>query len=175
MFFPGGHVLLQIVLRTGIIYLLVLIGVRLSGKREVGQMTPFDLTLLLLLSNSVQNAMTGPDTSLAGGAVAACTLLVVNYGVAAVSGSNRRLRRLIEGEPSLLVHDGKVIEAHMARERVSMDELHRALREHGINSCDQVALAVLEVDGSISCLKYDEIKPDANTHLVRRRFIQKKQ
>ena len=167
--------LLQIVLRTGIIYLLVLIGVRLSGKREVGQMTPFDLTLLLLLSNSVQNAMTGPDTSLTGGAVAACTLLVLNYGVAAVSGSNRRLRRLIEGEPSLLVHDGKVIESHMARERVSMDELHRALREHGINSCDQVALAVLEVDGSISCLKYDEIKPDANTHLVRRRFIQKKQ
>jgi uncharacterized membrane protein YcaP (DUF421 family) len=174
VFFPGGHVLLQIVLRTGIIYLLVLIGVRLSGKREVGQMTPFDLTLLLLLSNSVQNAMTGPDTSLTGGAVAACTLLVLNYGVAAVSGSNRRLRRLIEGEPSLLVHDGKVIESHMARERVSMDELHRALREHGINSCDQVALAVLEVDGSISCLKYDEIKPDANTHLVRRRFIQKK-
>jgi uncharacterized membrane protein YcaP (DUF421 family) len=175
VFFPGGHVLLQIVVRTGIIYLLVLIGVRLSGKREVGQMTPFDLTLLLLLSNSVQNAMTGPDTSLAGGAVAACTLLVLNYGVAAVSGSNRRLRRLIQGEPSLLVHDGKVIESHMARERVSMDELHRALREHGINSCDQVALAVLEVDGSISCLKYDEIKPDANTHLVRRRFIQKKQ
>jgi uncharacterized membrane protein YcaP (DUF421 family) len=175
VFFPGGHVLLQIVVRTGIIYLLVLIGVRLSGKREVGQMTPFDLTLLLLLSNSVQNAMTGPDTSLAGGAVAACTLLVLNYGVAAVSGSNRRLRRLIQGEPSLLVHDGKVIESHMARERVSLDELHRALREHGINSCDQVALAVLEVDGSISCLKYDEIKPDANTHLLRRRFIQKKQ
>jgi uncharacterized membrane protein YcaP (DUF421 family) len=175
VFFPGGHVLLQIVLRTGIIYLLVLIGVRLSGKREVGQMTPFDLTLLLLLSNSVQNAMTGPDTSLMGGGVAACTLLVLNYGVAAVSGSNRRLRRLIEGEPSLLVHDGKIIESHMARERVSMDELHRALREHGINSCDQVALAVLEVDGSISCLKYDEIKPDAKTHLARRRFIQKKQ
>ena len=173
-FFPGGHVLLQIVLRTGVIYLLVLIGVRLSGKREVGQMTPFDLTLLLLLSNSVQNAMTGPDTSLLGGAVAACTLLVLNYGVAAVSGSNRHLRRWIEGEPSLLIHDGKVIESHMARERVSMDELHRALREHGINNCEQVALAVLEVDGSISCLKYDEIKPDANTHLVRRRFIQKK-
>ncbi len=173
-FFPGGSVLLQIVLRTGVIYLLVLIGVRLSGKREVGQMTPFDLTLLLLLSNSVQNAMTGPDTSLLGGVVAACTLLVLNYGVAAVSGSNRRLRRLIQGEPSLLIHDGKVIESHMARERVSMDELHRALREHGINSCEQVALAVLEVDGSISCLKYDEIKPDANTHLVRRRFIQKK-
>ena len=174
-FFPGSSVLLQIVLRTGVIYLLVLIGVRLSGKREVGQMTPFDLTLLLLLSNSVQNAMTGPDTSLAGGAVAACTLLILNYLVADVSGANRRFRRWIQGQPTLLVHDGKTIESHMAREHVSMDELHRALREHGISSCDQVALAVLEVDGSISCLKYDEIKPDASTHLARRRFIQKKQ
>lgn len=173
--FPGSHVLLQIVLRTGVIYLLVLIGVRLSGKREVGQMTPFDLTLLLLLSNSVQNAMTGPDTSLSGGAVAACTLLVLNYLVGNLSGVNRRFRRLVQGQPSLLVHDGKVIESHMEHEHVSMDELHRALREHGISSCDQVALAVLEVDGSISCLKYDEIKPDASTHLVRRRFIQKKQ
>jgi uncharacterized membrane protein YcaP (DUF421 family) len=175
VFFPGGHVLLQIVLRTGLIYLLVLIGVRLSGKREVGQMTPFDLTLLLLLSNSVQNAMTGPDTSLLGGAVAAGTLLLLNYLVADVSGGSRRFRRLIQGQPSLLVHDGKIIEAHLAREHVSIDELHRALREHGINGCDQVALAVLEVDGSISCLKYDEIKPDARTHLARRRFIQKKE
>jgi uncharacterized membrane protein YcaP (DUF421 family) len=173
--FPGGHVLLQIVVRTGVIYLLVLIGVRLSGKREVGQMTPFDLTLLLLLSNSVQNAMTGPDTSLMGGAVAAATLLILNYVIANLSGTNRRFRRWVQGEPSLLVHDGQVIESHMARERVSMDELDRALREHGINSCNQVALAVLEVDGSISCLKYDEIKPDANTHLVRRKGIQRKQ
>jgi uncharacterized membrane protein YcaP (DUF421 family) len=174
VFFPGANVLLQIVLRTGVIYLLVLIGVRLSGKREVGQMTPFDLTLLLLLSNSVQNAMTGPDTSLLGGAVAASTLLILNYLVGNVAGGSRRFRKLVEGEPSLLVHDGKPIEEHMAREHVSMDELHRALREHGINSCDQVALAVLEVDGSISCLKYDEIKPDASTHLARRKGVQKK-
>src|SRR5438067_10902953 len=104
MFFPGSHVLLQIVLRTAVIYVLVLIGVRLSGKREVGQMTPFDLTLLLLLSNSVQNAMTGPDTSLLGGVIAAGTLLLLNYGVAGVSGTNRRLRRLIQGQPTLLVH-----------------------------------------------------------------------
>ena len=172
---PGAaHVLLQIVLRTGVIYLVVLIGVRLSGKREVGQMTPFDLTLLLLLSNSVQNAMTGPDTSLLGGIVAACTLLGMNYIVGSISGSHRGFRRFVQGQPSLLVHDGEVIEAHMAREHVSMDELQRALREHGIAQCKDVALAVLEVDGSISCLKYDEIKPDANSHLVRRRFIQKK-
>ena len=138
-------------------------------------MTPFDLTLLLLLSNSVQNAMTGPDTSLLGGAVAACTLLL-NYLVADISGLDRRFRKLIQDQPSQLVHDGKVIEAHTAKEHVSMDELHRALREHGISCVDQVASSVLEVDGSISCLKHDEIKPDANTHLAagRRRFIQKK-
>lgn len=174
LFPAGAHVALQIFLRTGVIYLVVLIGVRLSGKREVGQMTPFDLTLLLLLSNSVQNAMTGPDTSLVGGVVAASTLLLLNYLVGVFSGTSRGFRRVVEGQPSLLVHDGKVIDTHMAKEHVSMDELQRALREHGIATCHDVALAVLEVDGSISCLKYDEIKPDANTHLVRRRFIQKK-
>ena len=169
----NAHTLVEIALRTGVIYLLVLIGIRISGKREVGQMTPFDLTLLLLISNSVQNAMTGPDTSLAGGAVAATTLLILNYLVADVSGANRRFRKYIQGQPSLLVHDGEVIESHMAQEHVSMDELERALREHGISTYKQAALAVLEVDGSISVLKYDDIEPAASTHLNRRRFLKK--
>ncbi len=139
--YPGAHVLLIIVLRTAAIYAVVLLGVRLSGKREVGQMTPFDLTLLLLISNAVQNAMTGPDTSLLGGVIAACTLLVMNYFVADLSGANRRFRKLIEGQPSLLIHDGQVMTAHMAKEHVSMDELERSLREHGIASYHDVALA----------------------------------
>jgi uncharacterized membrane protein YcaP (DUF421 family) len=172
---PGAHVLLGIVARTAVVYAVVLVGIRLSGKREVGQMTPFDLTLLLLISNAVQNAMTGPDTSVLGGVVAACTLLTLNYFVAEVSGGNRRFRKFIQGQPSLLVHDGQVIDSHMAKEHVSMDELQRALREHGIASYHDVALAVLEVDGSISCMKYDDIKPTAPTHLARRRFIQKKE
>jgi uncharacterized membrane protein YcaP (DUF421 family) len=166
-------VLLGIVLRTATIYAVVLVGVRLSGKREVGQMTPFDLTLLLLLSNAVQNAMTGPDTSLWGGVVAACTLLLMNYLVAELSGENRRFRKFVEGQPTLLIHDGQVISSHMAKEHVSNDELRRALREHGIADYKDVALAVLEVDGSISCLKYDDLAPTAHSHL-RRRFIQKK-
>jgi uncharacterized membrane protein YcaP (DUF421 family) len=171
--FPGWHVLGGIVLRTAAVYATVLLGVRLSGKREVGQMTPFDLTLLLLISNAVQNAMTGPDNSLAGGIIAAATLLLLNYLIAEVSGGNRRFRKFIQGQPSLLVHDGQVIESHMAKEHVSMDELQRAMREHGIPSLHDVALAVLEVDGSISFLKYDEIKPTASTHLVHRKFLQK--
>jgi uncharacterized membrane protein YcaP (DUF421 family) len=171
----GGRVLLEIVLRTAVVYIVVLAGVRLSGKREVGQMTPFDLTLLLLISNAVQNAMTGSDTSLLGGVAAAATLLVLNYLVAEVSGGNRKFRKFIQGQPSLLVHDGKIIEGHMAKEHVSMDELQRSLREHGISSYHDVALAVLEVDGSISCLKYDEIKPAADSHLAHRKFLQKHQ
>jgi uncharacterized membrane protein YcaP (DUF421 family) len=171
--FPGTHTLLNIALRTIVIYGVVLLGVRLSGKREVGQMTPFDLTLLLLLSNSVQNAMTGPDTSLLGGVIAASTLLVMNYFVAEASGLNRRFRRFIQGQPTLLIHDGEIISSHMAKEHVSADELHRALREHGIADYKDVALAVLEVDGSISCLKYNDLAPTAHTHL-RRRFLQKK-
>ena len=171
--FPGPHVLLEIVLRTLVVYFVVLLGVRLSGKREVGQMTPFDLTLLLLISNSVQNAMTGPDNSLLGGVAAALTLLLLNYLVADLSGTNRRFRKLIQGQPSLLIHDGQIITAHMSKEHVSMDELERALREHGINSYKDVALGVLEVDGSISCLKYDELNPASHNHLVRRKYIQK--
>src|ERR1700747_3785350 len=106
---PGARVLLEIGLRTATIYAVVLLGVRLSGKREVGHMTPFDLTLLLLISNAVQNAMTGPDTSLLGGVVAASTLLVLNYLIAEVSGGNRRFRKFVQGQPSLLVHDGQLM------------------------------------------------------------------
>lgn len=168
----AAHVVIEIAVRTAIIYAVVLLGVRLSGKREVGQMTPFDLTLLLLLSNSVQNAMTGSDTSVVGGVVAAATLLLLNFVVAEYSGINRRFRKLIQGQPSLLVHDGEVISSHMAKEHVSMDELQQALRQHGIASYHDVALAVLEIDGSISCLKYDDIASTANTHL-RRRFLKK--
>jgi len=151
------HTLLEIVLRTTVVYVLVLVGIRLTGKREVGQMTPFDLTLLLLLSNSVQNSMTGGDNSLVGGAVAALVLLVLNYVLAEISGLNRRFRKLLQGSPTLLIHNGECITAHIAKEHISMDELNRALREHGVSNIGDVSLAVLEVDGAISVLKYDDV------------------
>ncbi len=164
------HTLLEILLRTLTVYFVVLIGVRLTGKREVGMMTPFDLTLLLLLSNSVQNAMTGPDNSLIGGVVAALTLLLLNYGIAEGAGLNRKFRKFVQGQPTLLIHDGQVISAHMAKEHVSSDELMRALREHGVASIDDVSIAVLEVDGSISILKYDDVKPGHAAHARRKIF-----
>lgn len=170
---PNFHIVVEIIFRSAIVYLVVLLGVRLSGKREVGQMTPFDLTLLLLISNSVQNAMTGSDSTLIGGIVAALTLLLMNYLVAEMAGVNRRFRKMVEGQPTLLVHKGKIISEHMTKERVSMDQLERALREHGIGNYHDVALAVLEVDGSISCLKYDEINPSTQDHPVRRKYLKK--
>jgi len=152
------HGLLEIALRTTVIYVVVLLGIRLTGKREVGQMTPYDLTLLLLLSNSVQNAMTGPDTSLLGGVIAAMVLLALNYLVAERAGKDRRFRGAVEGSPTLLVPDGTEIPEHMAKEHISADELNRALREHGCNSVQDAALVVLEVDGAISVLKYDDVQ-----------------
>ena len=166
------HAVLGIILRTTAIYVVVLLGIRLTGKREVGQMTPFDLTLLLLLSNSVQNAMTGPDTSLIGGIVAALVLLILNYFLAEVSGLNRRFRRFIQGSPSLLIHNGELIAAHAAKEHVSTDEIERVLREHGVSCIQDVALAVLEVDGSISVLKYDDVPDHLKPHR-RLKFLQR--
>lgn len=169
------HTMLEILLRTLTVYFVVLIGVRLTGKREVGQMTPFDLTLLLLLSNSVQNAMTGPDNSLVGGIVAAVTLLLLNYAIAEGAGVNRKFRRFVQGQPSLLIHDGQLIASHMAKEHVTSDEIMRALREHSIASINDVALAVLEVDGSISILKYDDVKPGHEPHKRHMKFLARNQ
>ena len=170
---PSLQTIVEIIIRTGCIYVVVLLGVRLTGKREVGQMTPFDLTLLLLLSNAVQNAMTGPDTSVFGGIAAALTLLILNYVIAEWSGANRRFRKLVQGSPSLLIHNGEIVTAHLAREHVTVDEVQRACREHGIGSIHDVALGVLEVDGSISLLRYDDVP--ANFRSRHMKFLQKKQ
>ncbi|HEY3374729.1 MAG TPA: YetF domain-containing protein [Candidatus Aquicultor sp.] len=140
----------QIFTRTAVIYFVVLIGLRLTGKREIGQFTPFDLVLVLLIANAVQNAMVGPDTSLSGGIVAALTLLGINYLVSAIADRSRILQELTVGKPTLLIHDGKVIESNLTREKITYDELEAALREHGINKISDVQGAVLEVDGSIS-------------------------
>jgi uncharacterized membrane protein YcaP (DUF421 family) len=140
----------NIVLRTTVIYLIILIGLRLTGKREIGQMTVFDLVVLLLLANAVQNAMVGPDTSLIGGILAAVVLLVLNTAVARLRLRWPRLRRLIEGSPTLLVLHGEVIGDHLRREGLDRETLEAALREHGVSTLDDVEMAVLEIDGSIS-------------------------
>jgi uncharacterized membrane protein YcaP (DUF421 family) len=156
--------LLEIALRTIIIYIVVLVGIRLTGKREVGQMAVFELVLILLLANAVQNAMTGPDTSLAGGVVAACTLLITNAIVTRASSRSRKLRAAIEGTPTVLILKGKMVTKNMEKEHIAHEELEQVLREHGISTAVDVGIAVLEVDGSISVLKKDELPSIARPH-----------
>jgi uncharacterized membrane protein YcaP (DUF421 family) len=146
---------LGILIRTLAVYLVVLIGLRLSGKREIGQMTVFDLVVLLLIANAVQNAMVGPDTSLIGGILAAVVLLVANAIVANLRLRWPRLRRLVEGTPTLLALHGEVIPQHMRREGIDEESLLAALREHGVAEISEVEMAVLEIDGSISVVPAD--------------------
>jgi len=139
-----------IVIRTVLIYLTILIGLRLAGKREIGQMTVFDLVVLLLIANAVQNAMLGPDTSLVGGILAAAVLLGLNSIVARLRLRWPRLRRLVEGTPTILILHGELIPQHLHREGLDEETLLTALREHGISEIGEVEMAVLEIDGSIS-------------------------
>ena len=139
-----------VVLRTVLVYLALIVGLRLAGKREIGQLTVFDLVVLLLISNAVQNAMVGTDSSVTGGLIAAAVLLVGNMLVAQLRLRSTRLRRLVEGTPTLLVLHGAVIPEHLRRESVDEDMLEAAVREHGVSSLADVEMAVLETDGSIS-------------------------
>jgi uncharacterized membrane protein YcaP (DUF421 family) len=150
---------LEIVARCAIVYAAVLAGIRLSGKREIGQMTPFDLVLILLIANAVQNAMIGNDNSLAGGLVAAGALVVLNFTVGRAAHRWLGFGRLLKGHAAVLVNRGIVIEEHLKQEGIDHEELLSALREHGVASIDDVRLAVLEVDGSISVLKDDDLTP----------------
>jgi uncharacterized membrane protein YcaP (DUF421 family) len=156
--------LLEVAFRTVIVYAVVLAGIRLTGKREVGQMASFELVLILLLANAVQNAMTGPDTSLAGGIVGACTLLLTNAIVTRASSRSRKVRTALEGTPTVLVLKGSVVKKNMEKEHIAIEELEQALREHGISAMNDVGIAVLEVDGSISVLKNDELPSVVRPH-----------
>jgi uncharacterized membrane protein YcaP (DUF421 family) len=128
-------------------------------------MTPFDLTVILLVANAVQNAMVGPDTSVTGGLLAAVVLIGANYGVARVSDRWPWLRRTLEGAPTLLINNGQLIERNLRREGVEREEVMMAVREHGVEEISEVAVAVLEVDGSISVVP----KEGSGTNKPRRR------
>jgi uncharacterized membrane protein YcaP (DUF421 family) len=133
-----------------IIYTFLLIALRLTGKRQIGQLAPFDLVLLLVLSNAVQNAMNGGDNSVTGGLISATTLLVVNGLVGAVTYRSKRLESLIEGRPEIIIHDGKVFTDVMEREKLTHHEVNAALRAAGCASVNEVHYAILENTGRIS-------------------------
>jgi len=140
----------ELVARAVIVYLVLLVLLRLTGKRQVGQLAPFDLVLLLILSNAVQNAMNGGDNSVTAGVVLAVTLIALNGLVGYATHRSKRLERLIEGRPKVLIHNGRVFEDVLRGERLTRHELMAALRRCGCGCVEQVHVAVLENNGRIS-------------------------
>jgi len=145
----------QIIVRAAIVYVAVLIGLRLTGRRAIGQLNAIDVVLILIVANAVQNAMIGPDTSVIGGLIAAATLFVVDSGLIGAFRRNERARRFFVGTPVVLINHGQVVEQNMRKERISPDELAEALHEHGVDNVSQVKSCILEVDGSLSVVPAD--------------------
>ena len=143
----------QFPLRAALIYLALLLLIRLSGKRTVGEFTPFDLVLMILLGNALENGMIGGDTSVLGGLIVVGTLLLLNAGLARITARSTRVERLVEGSPVVLVRKGTVFQAALRKENVAMEDLKEALRQAGCRDASQVDLAVLETDGQISVVK----------------------
>ena len=142
--------LIDIILRTTAVYVVVVLGMLLLGKKELSQMTVTDLVFILLISNAVQNAMVGPDVSLIGGLVAAAVLLLLNAVFRWLNFRFKLVRRWVEGEPKILILNGVIHQANMVHEMITEEELMAALREHGVEHIAGVALSMLEIDGSIS-------------------------
>lgn len=142
----------EILLRVLIVYLIVLAGMRLLGKREIAQLSVIDFVLVLLIANAVQNAMVGEDTSVIGGIVAAAALFGINFVMRWVILRNKRINRLLEGEPVMLIYKGKIQTKNLRRVQITDDELMAVVREHGVAGPEDVDLAMLEVNGSISIL-----------------------
>jgi len=140
------------IIRSVAIYVFLLIAFRILGKRQVGQMSAFDLVFLLIISNVVQNAIIGADNSLLGGMVGAITLFVLNFILEKISFRSKTINRLLEFQPTVLVHNGKVLQKNLKQELITHEELMAAIREHGVADIQHVRLAVLEEDGHISVI-----------------------
>jgi uncharacterized membrane protein YcaP (DUF421 family) len=146
----------EFVLRAAVVYVVLLLMIRVSGKRTMGQFTPFDMVLIVLLGNAVQNSLLGKDTSLAGGLLLAATLIAINWCVGYITSRSDRAERVVEGVPVVLARDGQLFRTVLRRELVSEDDFNEALRENGEMSLADVRIALLEVNGSISVVRRDE-------------------
>jgi uncharacterized membrane protein YcaP (DUF421 family) len=145
----------EILLRTAVVYVVVLVLLRAAGKRELGQMSPVDLVVILVIANAVQNAMTGGDNSLIGGIIAATTLVAMNIAFSRVAHRIPYIAHLFESDATQLMQGGKLIKRNLERENVDMDELMMSVREHGFDDLAKVDSAYLERDGSISVIPKD--------------------
>jgi uncharacterized membrane protein YcaP (DUF421 family) len=137
-------------LRTFAVYAFLLVGLRLAGKRELGQLNPFDLVVLLLLSNTLQNAIIGEDNSLAGGIIGATALLVLNWIVVRFLYAHPVIARWLEGDSDVLIKDGALLEPRLQRELITKEELEAAARRQGLESLQHVETCRLEVGGALT-------------------------
>lgn len=158
---------LDIAFRSLAVYLFMLIAIRLTGKKEFSQLNTIDVVLILLISNAVQNAMVGNNTTLLGGLAAAAVLFILNYLLKRLMFKSSWVRELISQHPEILIHDGKLNFKKLSHLGISDDELKEAMREHGIEYYKDVKLAIFEVDGNISIISGNkELK---HTHYKRRK------
>jgi uncharacterized membrane protein YcaP (DUF421 family) len=142
----------RIIFSTLVIYLFIVVAIRLFGKKELAQLSVVDMVFILLISNAVQNAMVGPDSTLSGGLVAATTLFAVNYIFKYLQYRFPKFDKMVEGDATMLIYKGKVLETHLKKAKITHEELMEAVREHGVASVKDVDLAILEVDGNVSVL-----------------------
>lgn len=146
--------LIDVCLRSAVVYLTLLAALRLAGKRHSGQLSPHDFVLILLVSNAVQTAMVGQDTTLAGGLAAAATLIVLNVLLTRLVIHNQHLAPLLAGHPTLLIHHGQPLTPNLAHEGILIEELEAQVRAHGYESLGEVKVAIQECDGSVSVIGY---------------------
>ena len=155
---------LEIAGKTAVIYLFLVGGLRLLGKRELGQMTVYDVVLMVVLANSVQNAMVGEDSTLLGGIVSATTLLILNRLFVLALERSKKLERLMVGQPVVLFHNGHLNREVMLKEGITREQVLAALREHGMERLDEAHLCVLEVDGTISVIPSNAVVHRTKRH-----------
>lgn len=157
-----GYIL--IALKSIAVYVFIVAAIRLFGKREFAQLSVVDVVFILLISNSVQTAMVGNDTTLIGGLVAALALFIMNFTLKKVMISNKIFSKVIDGEPILLIYQGALKNAGLKEANLTKEELEAAIREHGVEKMEDVNLAVFEVDGNISVLSENYQKISKRRH-----------
>jgi uncharacterized membrane protein YcaP (DUF421 family) len=146
---------LNIIVSSAAVYIFIVLAIRFFGKKELSQLSVMDLVFMLLISNAVQNAMVGPDSTLQGGLLAALTLFILNYLFKYFIFRSSWFSELIEGEPVILISNGRIHEKSLQKEHIPVNELLEAVREHGLAGVHEVNLAILEIDGNISILSDD--------------------
>ncbi|HEY3781866.1 MAG TPA: YetF domain-containing protein [Fimbriimonadaceae bacterium] len=148
--YPDPHGCYLIIAKTVVVYLFLIIGLRFLGKRELGQMNIYDLVMIVVLGNAVQNAMVNNDNTLVGGIISATVLLIMNKLFNMIIVHWKGAEKAMVGQPVLIVNHGNFLDGAMKHEGVTRDQVFAALREHGIDNIDQTESCILEVDGTIS-------------------------